>query len=219
MFLAAVGDSGALPRLLGWFAEDELVDWRSVGVRDRLAVIGGLPTAKILSVEQWADLLRFPLAGVRQRAGEQLREKVRAGTATVLEYLIRQDAVLSREQAVALVSALEVEGDSAPAFIQGWYATEPSSKAVVELLISRSGITEIDGFNVEGARYLKSHQWDFTLDQVEALTRHSEPLVRALAYARLDPRDTAQRSVLEKASAAEVSPKLKEQVLAKLKVR
>lgn len=219
MFLAAVADSGALPGLLGWFEEDELVDWRTVGVRDRLAVIGGLPTAKILSVEQWADLLRFPLAGVRQLAGERLREKVRAGTATVLEYLIRQDAVLSREQAVALVAAMEVEGDSAPAFIQGWYATEPSSKAVVELLISRSGITEIDGFNVEGARYLKTHQWDFTLDQIEALTRHSEPLVRALAYARLDPRDTAQRSVLEKASAAELSPKLKEQVLAKLKVR
>jgi hypothetical protein len=216
--LAAIGDEGRLGELLGWFKEDELVGWGKVAVRDRLGVLVGLPTTTNLSLEQLADLLRFPIEPVRRSARERLRDQVREGTALILDYLARADAALSREQAVALVAALEVQGDTAPAFVQGWFATEPSSKAVVELLIARSAITEIDGFNVEGARFLKTHQWEFSLDQIEALARHSEPLVRALAYARLDPRDTAQRSVLEKAAAAETSPKLKEQVLAKLRI-
>lgn len=217
-FSAAVTEQSTLGQLLGWFHEDALVGWGRVALRDRLAIIAGLPPVTPPTVEQNADLLRFPLGAVRDGATDRLRRDLRETTATIVDYIGRPDAALSREQTVALVAALEVQGDAAPAFIQGWFATDPPSKAVVELLLARSEIRDIDGFNVEAARYLKSRRWEFTLDQIEAFTRHGEPLVRALAYARLDPRDTAQRSILEKASKAEVSPKLKQQVVEKLRV-
>jgi len=217
-FVAAVGERSTLGGFIGWFHDDELVGWGKVALKDRLAIIAGLPTATQVTVEQSADLLRFPVEAVRKGAATRLRRDLRERNVMIVDYISRGDAALSREQTVALVAALEVQGDTGPAFIQGWFATDPPSKAVVELLLARSEITEIDGFNVEAARYLKSRPWDFTLDQIEILARHGEPLVRALAYARLDPRDTAQRSILEKAAAVEASPKLKQQVLEKLRV-
>lgn len=209
-------DSGALAPILGWFESDAIVDWSKVSTRDRLALVGGLPGSSSVSTEHYAELLRFPLETVRDGAAQRLAETVSRPTALVVAVARDETERLSREQVVALIAALEVSGIAGTTFIQGWFGTEPDPRAVLHLLIARSSLTEIDTFNVEAARYLKGRRWEFTLDEIEALTRHNEPLARALAYARLDVRDTAQRSILAKAVERELSVKLKEQITAKL---
>jgi len=211
-------ESGALAPLLGWFESDAIVDWSKVSLRDRLALIGGLPGSGAVSTQHYAELLSFPLEAVRTSAGRRLAETVKRPTALIIPIVQDSASRLNREQVVALIAALEVSGITGTTFIQGWFGTEPDPRAVLHLLIARSSLTDIDTFNVEAARYLKSRRWEFTLDEIESLTRHNEPLARALAYARLDVRDTAQRTILANAAEREASQKLREQLNAKLRL-
>lgn len=205
-----------LAELYRWFDGPAIADWRTVRGRDRFAIIAGLPPSGAITQEHSAELLRFPLESVRRAAAERLAGAVKRPTALVVPVLADSDTTFSREQVVALIAALEVAGPSGTTFVQGWFGTEPDAQGVLRLLIARASITEIDAFNVEAARYLKDRPWEFSLDEIEALTQHAEPLARALAYARLDARDTAQRTILAKAVEREASPTLRELIKAKL---
>ena len=89
---------------------------------------------------------------------------------------------------------------------------------ILLLLLARSGYDSTDTFNLEAARYLRRNQWTATTEMLKLLAQHPEPLARTLAYTRLDPRDDAQKKILQERISAEKDQGLLKMVMGRLSV-
>ena len=207
---------GAFEERMRWFGEEELAGWSQVGVRDRMLIISGLQPITPLGPTQYGDLLRFPLAEVRAIAVRALERETPEHLAPLVPVMAGESVTLNRSQSIALALALTARGEAAREFIGDWFLTQPEPEAVLALLLAAGASEGMDEFSAAAVHYLEPLEWSFTLDQMEELTQHGAPLARALAYTRLDPRDTAQRRILEAGAAREPRPRLREQVLQKI---
>ncbi len=203
--LNVLGDRGGeIATLVHWFDMEDLAGWRAVKAADTLAlVLGGLPQGT-LTVPQLADLLTFPLEKVRAEAAGKLRVAFPGQEGErLLATLTTPASGLSREQIIALLSALSVPAESRIPFITAWFNLAPPPDSVVLVLLSRSHVDSKDVFNLEAARYLRRSSWNATPDILRLLSRHPEPLARVLAYGRLDPSADESRSILLERQSAE----------------
>ncbi len=196
--LSILGDRGGdIAALVHWFDVEDLAGWRSVKAADKLMLLlGNFPQSQ-LSVPQLSDLLTFPLVKVRDEALVKLREVFPGQEGERLLLTLTTPASgLSREQTIALLSALAVPSNARLPFITAWFSLSPSPDSVLLVLLSRSHVDSQDLFNLEAARFLRRTSWSSTIDILKLLTRHPEPLARVLAYGRLDPSVDESRSIL-----------------------
>ncbi len=216
--LASLRDRGGdLGNVLSWFDIDSLVGWAKVpSVAKLLLLLQQVPSAS-LTGSHYADLLKFPLPIVRQKAAVELKERfLREGESGLLLLLASDQNRLSREQTVALISGLTLEQQKRPPFIALWFQMQPPADTVLLVLLGRSGFDGNDLFNLEAARYLKKNSWQSNTEILKLLVQHPEPLARTLAYAKLDPNNPEQRVILQERVSAEKDKSLLKLVTTKL---
>jgi hypothetical protein len=198
---------GDIATLLAWFEISDLAHWSSFPAIDKLRLLLNLPTEAPLGAAQWSDLLSFPIEGPRSQAVIALKQRI-PGTSgeRLLLTLASPGLGLTREQIVALVSALALPQASQQPFVTAWFELKPAPNAVLLILLARSAADSADAFNLDAARYLRRTTWKAPLDSLALLADHPEPLARVLAYGRLDPTKGDERAVLTRREKKESDP-------------
>jgi len=217
--------SGLLSERLSWFSAAGLGGWDTANVSlvDKLFLSAGVPPGLDLKFEQLADLLSFPEKTIREHAlAELLREFLPQHVLGLLEVMAKSDSGLSRYQTVTLAFALGLEPEQAYPFFADWFTSDPPPATVVDLLASQGTAYQRatkgqDGFSLEAARYLKVKDWDADVEVLKKLAEHSEPLVRALAYSKLDANRVEDANILRRRLELETSEILKEDLARKLR--
>jgi hypothetical protein len=216
--LVAMRDRGGdLGNVLSWFDIDDLVGWGRVPSAARLLLLLQQVPSAALSVSHYADLLKFPLPLVRQKAAAELKSRfLREGDGALLLLLSSEQNRLTREQTVALVSGLTLEQQKRAPFIALWFQMQPPADTVLLVLLGRATVGGEDLFNLEAARYLKKSSWHSSSEVLKLLVQHPEPLARTLAYAKLDPSNPEHRTILKGRISAETDKSLMKLVTTKL---
>jgi hypothetical protein len=188
---------GELGSLVSWFEILDLAQWSKVAPEQKLAlVLGELPEQGLASI-QYVDLLSFPIESVRSKSILKVRGSFQDTDAEkVLVTVTSPASGLTREQVIALISALQLAPEARTPFITAWFDLKPPPDTVLLLLLARASADSTDLFNLEATRYLKRSEFNYNLDVLKLLAVHPEPLARVLAYTKLDPNEQAQRSVL-----------------------
>jgi len=215
--LATLRDRGGeFGQVLSWFDIEDLAKWSRLPSQDKISIVlNQLP--RELSQAQYADLMTFPLPGVREQSAAALKQRfLKESDTNLLLTLSGEGNRLTREQTIAIVSALTLEPSKRVPFIAAWFGLKPAPDTVLLLLLARGGYDSTDTFNLEAARYLRRSQWRATTDMLKLLAQHPEPLARTLAYVRLDPKDDQQRKILQDRISAEKDKGLLKMVMAKL---
>jgi hypothetical protein len=217
--LATLRDRGGeMGQTLSWFDIDGLGIWAKVKSADKLRIILGELPEQQLGVQQYADLLTFPLGDVRNKSAQVLKAKFLKGESDQLLLVLGgEQNRLTREQTVALLSALNLDVSKRAPYIEVLFQLKPSPEMVLLVLLARSDKDSTDHFNLEAARYLrKNGEWSATTEMLQILAHHPEPLARSLAYARLSTRDPAQKKILQQRLSEEGDKGLAQRVMEKL---
>lgn len=216
--LATLRDRGGeIGQVLSWFDIDALGLWSKAKSSDKLRLLLGEVPSSGLTLSHYADLLTFPLPAVRGKSAEIISTRlVKTESKELLVVLAGGQNRLSRDQTVALLSALALEPSKRSPFVVAWFELKPSVDMVLLVLLARSNVDSSDLFNLEAARYLRKAQWTATPEMLQIMARHPEPLARSLAYGRLTTRDPAQKAILQKRLSEETDPGLLKVLTAKL---
>lgn len=189
---------GELGQVLSWFDIDALGLWGKTKSSDKLALLLAELPPSPLTLQHYADLLTFPLAPVRAQSAKRISTGLIKGETEQLYMVLAGDQNrLTRDQTVALLSALSLDAPKRIPFIASWFELKPSPEMVVLVLLARSNKDSSDLFNLEAARYLRKAQWSASTEMLQIMARHPEPLARSLAYAKLTTRDPAQKAILQ----------------------
>ena len=217
--LATLRDRGGdMGQTLSWFDIDGLGIWGKVKSSDKLRIVlGELPEQK-LGVQHYADLLTFPLADVRNKSAQVLKGDFLMGESDQLLLVLGgEQNRLSREQTIALLSALNLDVTKRAPYVEILFQLKPSPDMILLVLLARSDKDSTDHFNLEAARYLrKNGEWKATTEMLQILAHHPEPLARSLAYARLSTRDPAQKKILQQRLSEEGDKGLAHRIMEKL---
>jgi hypothetical protein len=190
---------GELGQVLSWFDIDALGLWGKAKNSDKLVLLLAELPATPLTLQHYSDLLTFPLAPVRVQSAKKIAAGLVKGEPEQLFMVLAgEQNRLTRDQTVALLSALSLDPAKRIPFIASWFELKPSSDMVVLVLLARSNKDPSDLFNLEAARYLRKAQWNASTEMLQIMARHQEPLARSLAYAKLSTRDPAQKAILQK---------------------
>lgn len=202
-----------------WYERDILAQWKATPALAKLKSFAGVFPSEELSFEQLVDLLRFPRASLRTEAKERLLKGiVPPQFSEVLNFLAAPNSNLTRAQTISLLAALSVKGNRDLEFINQWFETVPDSDAVVQIILARGPAGEgVDIFNIQAARFLLKHPTDVAFTDLQKLTFHSEPLVRAFAYSKLRLDVPEEKVLLRSALQRETNSKLKANLIARLK--
>lgn len=218
-FLAILRDRGGeIGQTLSWFDIDGLGIWSKINSADKLKlVLGELPEDQ-LGVQHYADLLTFPLTEVKNKSGQVLRERFLKGESDQLLLVLGgEQNRLSREQTIALLSALNLDVSKRAPYIEILFQLKPSPDMVLLVLLARSEKDSTDHFNLEAARYLrKNSEWNASTEMLQILAHHPEPLARSLAYARLSARVPEQKKILQQRLSEEGDKGLSNRIMEKL---
>jgi hypothetical protein len=217
--LATLRDRGGeMGQTLSWFDIDGLGIWNKVKSSDKLRLILGELPEQQLGVQHYSDLLTFPLADVRNKSADLLRKNFLKGESPQLLLVLGgEQNRLSREQNIALLSALNLDVAKRAPYIEILFQLKPSPDMVLLVLLARSDKDSTDHFNLEAARYLrKNSEWNATTEMLQILAHHPEPLARSLAYARLSTREPAQRKILQQRLSEEGDKGLAHRIMEKL---
>ena len=208
---------GALKDLLQWFSLSALVRWNDVPARAKLALISGTIPDEGLRRENYIDLLRFPIMELRPAAKRKLLQGIFSPDAEeTLGVLAGWNNRLSRDQTAMLLTAMLLPGKEQYAPLDAWFDTHPDSATVLDVLAARRAVKVDDPFSVRAAKYLRDQNTPLSLIQLKKLVLHQEALVRALAYARLDPKDPEQVLILQLGAKREPLESLRNQIRSKL---
>lgn len=219
--LAAIRDRGGdLGNLVSWFDIDDLADWVSVPANVKLQLILGTIPSVELRDPQYFDLLLFPRETIKNHSATKITARgFPAGNENLLAILMSPTNHLSREQTVALLSALKLEPAKQLPFVAAWFEMKPPTDTVALLLAARSNNSASDIFNLEAARYLRRNPWESSFELLKLLSTHPEPLARVLAYGKLDPSVEQERSLLKERLSAEKDDTCLKALMAKLSVQ
>lgn len=217
--LAILRDRGGeIGQTLSWFDIDGLGIWSRVNASEKLRIILGDLDDRDLKMEQYADLLSFPLTEVRVKSAQSLKNRYLKGEGAPLFLVLSGDQNrLSRDQTVAFVSALSLDVSKRAPYVSSVFQLKPSPEMVLLILMARADKDSSDLLNLEAARYLrKNNSFTTTTDMLQILAHHPEPLARSIAYARLSARDPAQRAILQQRVSEEGDAALLKSITAKL---
>ena len=211
----ALGQGGIYE--LNWFNQSQNVQWQKIPVTNKIDLASGVPEFGNLSVDHKLDLLSFPIAEIRESVAQRLKTELDENIAPVIDTLIARDNRLTREQKITLISTLSYQGEHSKKFTLEWFKTNPSPEAVLDILLARDKKELTDFFNLQSAHYLTGKKWNADLSKLKQLAVHHEQVARALAYARLDPKNKEQLSFLRKMSNVEPVNSIRRGILNKLK--
>jgi hypothetical protein len=216
--LTSLRDKGGdIGTVLAWFDIDELARWSTIPSFEKLALLMEQLPVRQLTLSQYSDLLTFPLAQVREQAAEVLLARFfKPDDRNLFALLSGERAGLTRDQTLALVAALNLPAEKRAPFIAAWFETKPAADAVVLVLLARAYADSSDLFNLEAARYLRKNEWRSSLDILQLMARHPEPLARSMAYSKLNPQNPSERSVLQESLTREKDGALKRVVQLRL---
>jgi len=207
--LAALrAQGGELATRASWFEIEDIAGWSSTNPLDQIKIIlGTLPTEN-LDMTKYVDLLSFPLASIREQSIAVLKQRFFHPSAERLLLALASDAnQFSREQSVALVSAIQERDESRKKqFIQKWFELKPNPDTVLLVLLARAHLDTNDYFNWEAAGYLRRNSWKASFEVLKLLATHPIPSARVLAYGRLNPSVSAERDFLKQRLSAEKDP-------------
>lgn len=207
----------ALATQYDWFEAEQAARWADAPALVRLSLLSGVLPPAELSLEQYIDLLQFPLHEVRKATQDVLiRRFISENYRSLLFVLTSDENKLSRSQMIFLVSALQLPDEEAFAFFARWFNGEPDPDTVFLILLARSRSHKAAPFDIEAARYLIDRQWSASVEELAELVYHPEPLARALAYSRLDPKKPGDLQVLKAQLERESSERMREQIREKL---
>ena len=200
-----------IPDPVAWFGDNSLADWSKTPDKVKLSIfLGALPPKYPFTRVQLADLLAFPQTQVREQARVQISGKEGAeGIQSTLSFLAQNKHALSRYQIVSLISLLLLEADKRLPYVSEWFASNPDSISVLEIVALRSDAPALDVFNIEAARYLGRTEWKGKLNMYKKLVLHPEPLVRALVYSKLDLENYQERKLLADMATIEPDAKIR----------
>lgn len=202
---------GPVGQALAWFEGEDLSQWSDLSGASRLSLLLGKLPRKTLTLEQYADLLLYPLPAVRGEALKALvRQYLTEKSAPMLSVIASDQSRLTRKQVVALVAALHLRTDSAGSFVSVWFQTAPDPLTVLRLLNARAAFEVPDTFNLEAARYLRKLDWQGSFEDLKILAAHPEPLARSLAYGKLSVSIAGEAELLKNRLKVETDPTLKE---------
>lgn len=210
-----------LQPILSWFTDEDLAQWSSVRPIIRLSLLTGTyPAGRDLTFEQVADLVRFPLPGIRQEAIKSLISEFGLDAASE-PFLVELSSVpkgqaVTRAQSISIISSLLTKGQQAFTFMEQWFSTNPNPQVVLRLLISRAKAGAMDPFSLEAARYLSQAEWSAGLEDLQKLVQHDEPLARALAYNKLRIDIPEELEILQKMVDIEENPRNRELIKQRL---
>lgn len=218
--VASIRDRGGeLGQVLGWFDIEDLAKWSKLSGAQKLSLLLNRLPEGGLSQTQYADLMTFPLSAVREQAALELKKGFfRERDGNLLLTLSGPGNRLTREQTIALISALTLDSAKRPPFVAAWFGLKPAPDTVLLILLARSAYDSTDTFNLEAARYLRRTQWSATTEMLQLMAQHPEPLARTLAYSRLDPKIDAQKKILQDRISTEKDAGLLKMVTGKLSV-
>jgi hypothetical protein len=216
--LAILRDRGdELGKVLSWFDIDSLSIWGKVKSSERLGLVLGALPSRELAAENYADLLTFPLAEVRGKSAHALKVRfLQSESDQLFELLSGPQNGFSRDQNVALLSSLSIEESKRAPYLEILFKTKPTPEMVLLLLLARSNKGASDVLNLEASRLLRKSSWQASNEILSLLASHPEPLARALAYARLSPRNPEQKKILQKRLSEESEPNLIKSITEKL---
>lgn len=205
----------ALSEWLRWFFQEDFPRWGDESPAKILGLMAGEANLEKLSFEQKVDLLSFPDEALRLRARELIKGALlhKSDRATV-DYIAGKTHLLTRLQVIYLILAHQLPEEHSLEKITSWFELKPKPDAasVMQLLLARRAIVDIDEFNIQAARYLMDQKWDLSMEGLKLLGRHSEPLARALAYTKLSAADPHHRELLIDFASREKSPRLKQEL-------
>lgn len=187
-----------LSGLVGWFKAVQLANWDSVSVGDKLTLVSGELPQRTLTLDQYLDLLQFPLESFKKEVLAKLKlDFPFNGVAQKsLDLLAEKD--VTRDQAMTFGNALLMPPHQAEPFFTAWIKTNPATSLVLKLLLARDASGTDDPFSIVAARYLSRNEWVASKSEFVRLVTHPESLARALAFAKLDINNPSERSMLEK---------------------
>ncbi len=212
---AALGQGGIYE--LNWFSQSQNVQWQKIPATDKIDLASGVAALANLSVDHKLDLLSFPIAEIRESVAQKLKTELDENIAPVIDTLITRNNRLTREQKITLISTLSYQGEHSKKFTLEWFKTNPSPEAVLDILLARDKKELTDFFNLQSAHYLTGKKWNADLSKLKQLAVHHEQVARALAYARLDPKNKEQLNFLRKMSNVEPVNSIRRGILNKLK--
>jgi len=217
LFVTVRDKGGVLGQALSWFDIEELPKWSSVSPSAKLSLLLGQLSQAEFSLEQYSDLLLFPLPRIRHEAAQVLQDKfLKKDSASMLALLSSDQNRLTRAQNIALLAAIHLDSEAKGSFLTAWFQTKPNPDMVAILLMSRANLDSKDVFNLEAARYLKMVAWKGGVQALSVLARHPEPLARSIAYTLLDPGAKDQLMVLAERAKVETDPGLKQALALKI---
>jgi hypothetical protein len=204
---------GVLGERLRWFsAEGIVVDWESVKDLDKLLMVAEMLPDGSFDFEYYLDLLKFPSSDLRHHAEEKLLSYVSAELEQIVRLLGSEFNLLSRYQSVSLMFGLNLQGKKVHPFLSAWFETAPHAQTVLNVLALKSNSEAFKIFGLEAARYLKDQDWEASLGQLRSMAESQEPLVRALAYSRLNPSTRDHLAILKKSLERENVARLREEI-------
>ncbi|MCB0335403.1 MAG: protein kinase family protein [Bdellovibrionales bacterium] len=203
--------------LVAWFDQNPVVDWKTIPTMTKLYILAGIPWPQGLAFDLVADLLRHPLESVCDLAAQRLHENVLKNDPIETLVFIHTTALkIERADVVLLITALVAPEEMKQALVSKWFSRAPAPELVVGLLGTRSAVSGLDPFSVEAARYLRTKSWQVSLEQLQHLLLHRDPLVRVLAYSRLNPTNPVHRELLTAASKVETNDRILNELKMKL---
>ncbi|MCB9030671.1 MAG: protein kinase family protein [Deltaproteobacteria bacterium] len=208
-------DSLKIPSIEWYQDSPSVVSWDKVNSKTKLLLVGGkFPTG--LSLEQYLDLLSYPIASIRIEAAKIIERTIPKASRPILSILAETGAHLDREQILTLVSALSLDGKKAYLYIDKWFSDKPGAEIVLELLLARNKASSNDYFNLQAARYLAYQDLNIETKKLKQMMTHPEQLARALAYSKLAISDPEHMRLLDRLVDIEPSAKLRKQMVEKL---
>lgn len=213
--------------LVRWFDElkippDEakVFGWASVDAASRLRIIGGEVPKQGLSIENYGDLLKFPIPPVRAEALIALAGRLPSEDfLETIGFLATNQNRLSRINNIILISILgrpDASDIERRALLDAWFKDNPDPNSVLGILLSRATLGSKDTLNFQASTYLQGKNWNKTPQVLQLLSKHQELTARTLAYTSLDVDVPAQREILEAMAVVEPSKRLRELIKERL---
>lgn len=207
--------SGALKGLLAWFDLGKYAHWEGVSNESKILLMSGRFPKEKLPPENYADLLNFPVIEVRDGAHRKLKSLYPKSEHRTLAVLAGSRNRLHRDMTIKLLALMLVDRKTQFSLLSRWFKKDPDPDTVVEIIVSRSGLKQ-DLLSIEGSRYLKKRKWSASALNLKRLLNHSEALVRALAYSKLDSKNPKHIAILKLRATGEPVEVLRKHIRAKL---
>ena len=177
-----------------------------------LIIYGYLTRKDELSIESYADLLRFPSTELPlASAAELITKHLSKDNQETIAFFVDKNNKMERQSVIAFVSILGMEPKLRYAMFEQWFGTEPDGELVIKLLITRKNIKD-DPFSIAAIRYLKDKNLPFSNEALKELVFHKEPLARVLVYSKLNPADPLHMKIITEAYKGETEERLKIQL-------